>query len=41
MPIDAKFPSGIYDKYLNAAEKLDKKLIDESEKEIIRHKKRG
>ena len=40
MPIDAKFPSGIYDKYLNAAEKLDKKLIDESEKEIIRHIKK-
>ena len=37
MPIDAKFPSGIYDKYLSAAEKLDKKLIDDSEKEITRH----
>ena len=40
MPIDAKFPSGIYDKYLNAAEKLDKKLVDESEKEIMRHIKK-
>ena len=40
MPIDAKFPSGIYDKYLSAAEKLDKKLIDDSEKEIIRHIKK-
>ena len=24
MPIDAKFPSGLYDKYLKAAENLDK-----------------
>ena len=40
MPIDAKFPSGLYDKYLKAAEKLDKKEVDESEKEIIRHLKK-
>ena len=40
MPIDAKFPSGLYDKYLKAAENLDKKAIDESEKEIIRHLKK-
>ena len=40
MPIDAKFPSGLYDKYLKAAENLDKKAVDESEKEIIRHLKK-
>lgn len=40
MPIDAKFPSGLYDKYLNAAEKLDKNSIEDSEKEIIRHIKK-
>ena len=40
MPIDAKFPSGLYDKYLNAAEKLDKNSIEDSEKEIMRHIKK-
>jgi len=40
MPIDAKFPSGLYDKYLNATEKLDKNSIEESEKEIMRHIKK-
>ena len=40
MPIDAKFPSGLYDKYLHAAEKMDKNSIEDSEKEIIRHIKK-
>ena len=40
MPIDAKFPSGLYDKYLNAAEKLDKNSIEDSKKEIMRHIKK-
>ena len=40
MPIDAKFPSGLYDKYLNAAEKLDKNSIEDAEKEIMRHIKK-
>jgi DNA recombination protein RmuC len=34
MPIDAKFPSGLYDNYLQASESMNKGSIDESKKEI-------
>jgi len=36
MPIDAKFPSGLYDNYLQAQKEMNKNLINSTEKEIER-----
>ena len=38
-PIDAKFPSGLYDNYLEASSKGDKEKVKSSKKDIERHVK--
>ena len=38
-PIDAKFPSGLYDNYLEASSKGDKEKVRSSKKDIERHVK--
>ena len=38
-PIDAKFPSGLYDNYIEAASKGNKEKVKSSKKEIERHVK--
>ena len=38
-PIDAKFPSGLYDNYIEASSKGDKEKVKSSKKEIERHVK--
>jgi DNA recombination protein RmuC len=37
LPIDAKFPSGLYDTYLNAIDQTDERLIKKSIDDIKRH----
>ena len=37
LPIDAKFPSGLYDTYLNSIDQTDERLIKKSIDEIKRH----
>ena len=37
LPIDAKFPSGLYDTYLNAVDQTDERLIKKSIDDIKRH----
>ena len=37
MPIDAKFPSALFDNYLNASELGDEKLVKKSKDDIKRH----
>ena len=37
LPIDAKFPSGLYDTYLDAIDKTDERLIKKSIDDIKRH----
>jgi len=37
LPIDAKFPSGLYDTYLNAIDQTDERLIKRSIDDIKRH----
>lgn len=38
-PIDAKFPSGLYDNYIEASSKSDKEKVKSSKKDIERHVK--
>ena len=37
LPIDAKFPSGLFDNYLNASESGDETLLKKSKDDIRRH----
>ena len=37
LPIDAKFPSGLYDTYLDAIDQTDERLIKKSIDDIKRH----